>query len=196
LNEHLTLLRTACTATPTPPPDLRWPRPRLDEAGAPTSWNTQRFAGRIRRRFYPECHRRAQLVGESYPFGPAALPADLQQPQLGQRHPRIRPFAKGARSPTRPCLPPELPHRRGSCSTCFDSERQAAITCSRIRRKSNFSGVQHSLAGNRKRRRKADVLPRRGERARPLTGLISPCLRTLCAVVFTKSLVSDEASAA
>ena len=33
-----------------------------------------------------------KLVGESYPFRTGLpLPADLRQPQLGQRHPRVRP---------------------------------------------------------------------------------------------------------
>ena len=42
--------------------------------------------------FTPNATGALRLVGESYPFGPGGrVPADLRQPQLGQRDPAVRP---------------------------------------------------------------------------------------------------------
>ena len=42
--------------------------------------------------FTPNATGALRLVGEAYPFGPRRpVPGDVRQPQLGQRHPRVRP---------------------------------------------------------------------------------------------------------
>ena len=50
---------------------------------------------------HPERQRRAEAGGRVVPVRAGrALPADLRQPQLGQRHPRVCPRARGGQSPT------------------------------------------------------------------------------------------------
>ena len=96
--------------------------------------------------FTPNATGALRLVGEAYPFGPAGpVPGDVRQPQLGQRHPRVRPgegsadgvrAARGARPPRRRRAARALPRRRRA---------RTATTSSPIPAQSNFSGVKHPL---------------------------------------------------
>ena len=57
---------------------------------------------------HPECHRRAQAGRRVLPLRAGRqLPADLRQPQLGQRHPRVRP-RQGRHGDLRPDHPADL----------------------------------------------------------------------------------------
>ena len=94
---------TACSATPTPASPTVGGQHGAGRPRAPTCSATST----PRRTSTPSSSRAnasgaLKLVGEAYPFGPRRpLPAHRRQPQLGQRHPRVRPGA-GRRGHLRP----------------------------------------------------------------------------------------------
>ena len=103
-------------------------------------------AGRVRRDLHAERDRRAAAGRRGVPVpSRRPLPADLRQPQLGQRHPRVR-----ARPRRRDDLRAERrarpARRREPVAALPDRDRRAiTTTCSPIPAQSNFSGVQHPL---------------------------------------------------
>ena len=74
------------------------------------------------------------------------LPPDLRQPQLGERHSRIR-AREGRDGDLRADRAARDAARRGATSTASSTRprRRGAATSSRIPAQSNFSGVQHPL---------------------------------------------------
>ena len=72
-------------------------------------------------------------VGESYPFTAAAASPDRRQPQLGQRHPRVRARARGAGRQYAPLTMPELRIDRSRSTHCWRRRSAAPTTCSRSR---------------------------------------------------------------
>ena len=81
---------TASTATRTPPTRPRRPRPRLvEQPRAAVLRLLQRARERVRVHLHAERHRRDPARGRGVPV--RAVPRHVRQPQLGQRHPRVRP---------------------------------------------------------------------------------------------------------
>ena len=100
--------------------------------------------GRIRSHFHCECQRRAEVGGRSLPVcGGRTLPAHLRQPQLGQRHPRIRARA-GAAITYVPVNPPEMRIDAKNCGF-LEQAQPGAHNLFAYPAQSNFSGVQHDL---------------------------------------------------
>ena len=95
----------------------------------------------------PNASGALKLVGESYPFARGRpLPAHLRQPQLGQRHPRVR--ARAA-APSVIYVPVARARPAPGREQLVDQQLQDAARrgtgCSPIPAQSNFSGVQHPL---------------------------------------------------
>ena len=66
----------------------------VDEARAAVR-DSSTLRGRVRGDLHANANGALKLVGEAYPFGPGRpLPAHLRQPQLGERHPRVRARAR------------------------------------------------------------------------------------------------------
>ena len=88
-----------------------------------------------------------RLVGEAYPFARRQPPApDRRQPQLGQRHPRVRPGARAASRRT--CR-----SRRPTCGSTTSRSCASSIALPggapslfAYPAQSNYSGVRHPLA--------------------------------------------------
>ena len=89
--------------------------------------------------FTAERHGRAAARRRGLSVRP--VPRHLRQPQLGQRHPRVRP-REGSDDGVRAARRPRSP--RGSASRTT-STRPRVTACSRIPAQSNFSGVKHPL---------------------------------------------------
>ena len=100
--------------------------------------------------FTPNATGALRLVGEAYPFGPQdRVPGDVRQPQLGQRHPRVRPregradglrAARGARPARRRRAARALPRRR---------RRRTATTSSPTRRSRTSPASSTRSSGSR-----------------------------------------------
>ena len=117
----------ACCARPSTATRTRSTRPRRPR---PCSWSgrappccatSTRAESEYACIFTPNATGALRLVGEAYPFGPQdRVPGDVRQPQLGQRHPRVRPregradgvrAARGARPARRRRAARALPRR-------------------------------------------------------------------------------------
>ena len=93
----------------------------------------------------PNASGALRLVGEAYPFAPAGrFLATVRQPQLGERHPRVRP-REGRRTAYVPLEAPDLRVDDGVLVRPARRRRPGAATCSPIPAQSNFSGVKHPL---------------------------------------------------
>ncbi len=102
----------------------RRPRPRSWSGRARPCCATSTRPRRVRVHLHPERHRRAAARRRGLSVRAAGpLPGDVRQPQLGQRHPRVRPregrrdgvrAARGARSARRRRAARALPRRRAA----------------------------------------------------------------------------------
>ena len=97
--------------------------------------------------FTPNATGALKLVGEAYPFAPGSrAAADLRQPQLGQRHPRVRRARKGAAVEYAPLTLPELRIDRATrWRDCWRRRDRRARNLFAFPAQSNFSGVKHPL---------------------------------------------------
>ena len=102
LRDHLALLSSAVLGNPHSTNPTSLAATELAERGPRRRARLlQRPARRVHRRLHPQRQRRAQAGRRGLPVRAGRpLPAERRQPQLGQRHPRVRPRARGARPPT------------------------------------------------------------------------------------------------
>ena len=128
-------------------PDLARAPPRSWSGRARTVLRLlQRLARRLPVIFTPNATGALRLVGESYPFGPGGnFLLTVRQPQLGQRHPRVRARERRRRRPTcRSCRPSSAstgpPDGRARAGRAGSAPNLFAFPA-----QSNFSGVQHPL---------------------------------------------------
>ena len=116
----------------------------------------QRLARGVRRDLHPQRHRRAEARRRGLPVPRRRpVPAHLRQPQLRQRHPRVRPRARRrdhlcADRPARPA------RRRGAAAALPDRHRAAiTTTCSPTLRSRTSPACSTRWNGSRRRKRTA-----------------------------------------
>ena len=138
-----------------------------------------------------------KLVGESYPFeSRRPLPPDLRQPQLRQRHPRVRARRAARRSPTCPWAPRSCGSTARWSRRSSRRRRPGATTCSPFRRSRTSAACSTRSSGSRSRTSAAGTCCSTARRSRRPTG--STCRRsspTSCRCRSTRCSATRPASA-